>query len=118
MQSKGDSVKNLISLLLLLAVMTAVPAVAEDYVVEVNGIVCEFCSLGVRKKVSRLPFIDRSKYDDGVEVDIENQMVTIAVTEGAKLDKTVLFKAIESAGYNPVELFLLTEGGDRVAYRP
>lgn len=104
--------KNSIKLLPLLAVFWGAPTVAADFVVTVNGIVCEFCSLGVRKKVSRLPFIDRSKYDDGVDVDPENQKVTIAVRDDAELDREALFEAIRSAGYNPIDVKALDEAGD------
>lgn len=89
---------------LLLLSSFSIPAEAADYVVDVNGIVCEFCSLGVAKKVAKLPFIDTSRYTNGVSVDIENQKVTIAVKDGAELDVDALFKAIESGGYNPIRV--------------
>ena len=104
--------------LALLIALIAMPALAQDYVINVNGIVCEFCALGVTKKVSKLPFIDRSKYDDGVKVEIEDQMVTIAVKDAAELDKNALFAAIESAGYKPVDIWLLTAEGKRLNYQP
>ena len=107
-----------IMILALLIAFISIPALADDYVVNVNGIVCEFCSIGVTKKVSKLPFIDRSKYDKGVKVEIESQMVTIAVKDDATLDEDALFAAIESGGYNPVELWKLTPEGERIPYRP
>ena len=100
------------------AVLFSPPALAEDYVINVNGIVCEFCAYGVSKKVAKLDFIDRSKYDDGVDVAIENQMVTIAVKDGAVLDKDALYEAIRDAGYDPVAIFLKTADGELVEYQP
>ena len=94
------------------------PAMARDYVIEVNGMVCQFCALGLSKKVTRLPFIDPSRFDKGVQVDIENQKVTIAVKPDATLDKDSLFEAIESGGYNPVAIFQITPDGERKAYQP
>ncbi len=105
------------ALALLIALMST-PALAQDYVVNVHGIVCGFCSLGVSKKVSRLPFIDRSKYTKGVKVEVEHQMVTISVKPETKLDKEALFAAIESGGYNPIEIFQLTPDGKQIAYLP
>jgi|TARA_B110000263_G_C14982793_1_gene362319 hypothetical protein len=102
----------------LLVALISTPAYAQDYIVNVNGIVCNFCSLGVAKKVSKLPFIDRAKYDRGVKVEIESQMVTIAVKEGAALDIEALFAAIESGGYNPVKVFELTLTGEHIAFQP
>lgn len=98
--------------------LVSIPALADDYVITVNGMVCEFCSLGVTKKIAKLPFIDRSKYTDGVDVEIENQKVTIAVKEGDVLDKDALFEAIESGGYNPIEIFALSADGERTALQP
>ncbi len=109
---------NRINVLALLIALIATPALAQDYVIKVNGIVCEFCSLGVTKKISKLPFIDHSRYNKGVRVEIEDQMVTIAVKEEAELDKNALFGAIESGGYNPVDIWLLTPEGERVDYQP
>lgn len=98
--------------------LVTLPAVAQDYVITVNGMVCEFCALGVTKKIAKLPFIDKSKYTDGVDVEIENQKVTIAVQDGAELDKDALFAAIESGGYNPIEIFEISADGEHIAYQP
>lgn len=109
-------IKSKVAVLLLL--LSATPALAQDYVINVHGIVCGFCSIGVAKKISKLAFIDHAKYEKGVKVEIENQMVTIAVKDGEVLDKEALFEAIESGGYSPVELFQLSESGERTAYAP
>lgn len=88
----------------LLYALFATPIAAQNYVINVNGIVCEFCAYGVGKKIRKLPFIDQSQYDQGVKVDIENQRVFIALREGEILDKSMLFKAIESGGYDPIDI--------------
>jgi hypothetical protein len=103
------------TLLAALFASTTSSALAQDYVIKVNGIVCEFCAFGVTKKVAKLPFIDNSRYDNGVLVEVENQMVTIAVKQDASLDKIALFAAIESGGYNPVTIWKLTPDGKRIA---
>lgn len=77
---------------------------SQHYVVSVHGIVCELCSYGVAKKIRKLPFIDSTQFDKGVKVDIKNQRVFIATKSDATLDKTALFKAIESGGYKPIEI--------------
>jgi mercuric ion binding protein len=88
----------------LLYALLSTPLLAQNYVVKVNGIVCEFCAYGVGKKIRKLPFIDPSQYDEGVRVDIENQRVFVAVREDALFDKSALFKAIESGGYDPIDI--------------
>lgn len=92
-----------IAIALLYALLSS-PLLAQNYVVKVNGIVCEFCAYGVGKKIRKLPFIDPSQYDQGVKVDIENQRVFIALREDALFDKSALFKAIESGGYDPIDI--------------
>ena len=104
-----------ITIFALFVALTSTRAVAQDYVINVNGMVCEFCALGVAKKVGGLSFIDREKYDNGVIVDIENQTVTIAVKEDASMGKSALFSAIESGGYNPVAIWKLMPSGERIA---
>ena len=106
------------TLLLSLASTFSLPAAAQDYVVNVHGIVCSFCSYGVAKKVKTLDFIDASRFEDGVKVEIENQMVYVAVRDDAQLDKEALFKAIESGGYKPVEIWSLGPDGQRRAVTP
>ena len=107
-----------LKVIVMVIALISVRAFAQDYVVNVNGLVCEFCSLGVTKKVSKLPFIDHSKYNNGVKVEIESQMVTIAVKPDATLDKEALFAAIESGGYNPEKIYELTSDGEQRAYEP
>lgn len=104
-----------LALIAALLLSTPAPALAQDYVINVNGIVCEFCAFGVTKKVAKLPFIDNTRYDKGVLVEVENQMVTIAVKEDATLDKNALFAAIESGGYNPVTIWKLMPDGEWIA---
>ena len=107
-------IKKLSAMTLLYMPLT-IPAFADNYVLNVHGIVCEFCSYGVAKKVQNLGFIDTSQYDNGVKVDIENQLVFIAVRDDATLDKQALYNAIEAGGYKPVKIWAITESGERVA---
>jgi hypothetical protein len=50
----------------LLYALFATPVAAQNYVINVNGIVCEFCAYGIGKKIRKLSFIDPSQYDEGV----------------------------------------------------
>lgn len=102
------STKLIVAALLLLSG----PVFASDYVVHVHGLVCSFCAQGVTKKVSRLPFIDQSKYTKGVKVEIEKQKLTIAVIPDRDLDIPALFDAITSGGYEPVDIWTVTATGE------
>ena len=101
---------------MLLALLSG-PVLATDYVVEVHGIVCSFCAKGVTKKVSKLPFIDRSKYNKGVKVEIEDQKVTIAVLPDQTLDVDSLYHAIVAGGDDPGGGLSIAEDGELVEFQ-
>jgi len=74
----------------------------DEVVIFVHGIVCSFCSHGVAKKLSKLSFIDNSKFTNGVKVEIEKQKVTIAIKPDENFEINEVFKSIKSGGYEPV----------------
>ncbi len=104
--------------LALVVALASTPVLAQDYVVTVHGIVCSFCAQGVVKKVSKLPFVDRTMYTNGVKVEIEDQKVTVAVRDDSAIDTVSLFAAIESGGYSPVDVWTVSATGELTAYRP
>ena len=97
----------------LICALLSVSVSAQNYMVNVHGIVCELCSFGVAKNIRKLPFINPEQYDDGVKVDINNQIVFVSVRADATLEKKALFEAIEKGGYNPVKLWELSDSGER-----
>ncbi|MBT5855042.1 hypothetical protein HOH87_00210 [bacterium] len=79
--------------------------------VRVDGIVCSFCAYGAEKNLSKLSFIDKSYYgDDGVFVDIEKGIVTMALTAKKKADVKSILKALKKGGYTPRELSFVDHG--------
>ncbi len=88
-----------------------------EAVIIVHGIVCSFCSQGVTRSLSRLSFIDKSKYTKGVKVEIEDQKVTIAIKPGNNLDLAQVFKSILKGGYEPVEAYVRDRDGNITLHR-
>ncbi len=88
-----------------------------EAVIIVHGIVCSFCSQGVTRNLSKLSFIDGSKYTKGVKVEIESQKVTIAIKPDNKLDLPKVFKSIKSGGYDPIEAYVSTADNGVVHYK-
>ncbi|MGY8675322.1 MAG: heavy-metal-associated domain-containing protein [Verrucomicrobiia bacterium] len=76
----------------------------------VKGLCCPSCAIGIRKKVSRLAFVDKKQFSKGVDLDAKTQLVLIGLKSGSTPDKAALAKAIESAGYDPVHLYSLNNG--------
>ena len=88
-----------------------VSVLASEVVIIVHGIVCSFCSQGVTRNLSKLSFIDKSKYTKGVKVEIENQKVTIAIKPGATLDLSKISQSILDGGYEPIEAYVSDSEG-------
>ena len=76
----------------------------REVTVKVNGAVCGFCSYGVRKEISKLSFVDTSKYENGILTNSEEQSVTIAVLPGKKVDEDALRKIVIESGYETVSI--------------
>ena len=94
---------------------TGISVLAGEAVLIVHGIVCSFCSQGVTRNLSRLSFIDKSKYTKGVKVEIEDQKVTIAIKAGSQLDLNQVYDSILDGGYEPIEAYVSDADG-RVTY--
>jgi hypothetical protein len=88
-----------------------------EAVIIVHGIVCSFCSQGVTRNLSKLPFVERSKYTKGVKVEIESQKVTIAIKAEAEIDLPLVFKSILKGGYEPVEAYVRNRDGKVTFHR-
>ena len=75
-----------------------------------KGLCCPSCSIGVRKMVSKLDFVDRNRFNKGVELDTKMQLVSVAVREGANVNYDSLASAVEKAGYDPVRAYSIDDG--------
>ena len=72
-----------------------------------RGLVCPSCAIGVRKNLSKLDGVDKQRFKDGIDMDPETQLVSIALKEGASLDSKDLIERVEDAGYVLVEEYIL-----------
>ena len=84
--------------------------------VYVKGLVCPSCAIGIRVKVSKLPFVDATRYKRGVDMDIKSQLLTVALLPGIKTDTRSIDKAVTNAGYEVVEWYSM-EGGKLKAHQ-
>ena len=83
-----------------------------EAVIEVSGVVCSFCAYGLQRKVSKLDFIDRSKYQKGVKIDIQNQQVIFAIKSGQKFKVDQLVDEVKAGGYEPLRIYFLDDKGN------
>lgn len=76
-------------------VPSAEGAACEDTInVKVNGLVCDFCARALEKVFG--------KRDDvsGINVDLDNGLVKVAMKPGQSIDDETLTKLITDSGYN------------------
>ena len=75
-----------------------------------KGLCCMSCAIGVRKKVGPLDFVDKARFNQGIQLDPKTQLVTVAVTPGKHVSAMALRHALDSAGYDPVHMYRLKGG--------
>ncbi|MDA7915836.1 heavy-metal-associated domain-containing protein [Verrucomicrobia bacterium] len=89
------------------AQLSAEPGTVSLYA---KGLCCESCAIGIRKKVAKLKFVDRKRFNKGIDLDAKTQLVQIAIKAEMTHDVSILSQAIEDAGYEPVNLYALKDG--------
>jgi len=78
--------------------------------VYVKGLVCPSCAIGVRKNLSKMKGVDKKRFRDGIDMNPETQLVTIALKEDSTIDKKDLMERVEDAGYIAIEEYKLHDG--------
>ena len=79
----------------------------NEAVVEVLGMVCSMCAFGIGEGFAKTDFIDKSKFTDGVSVDIDAQYVQLGLLESTNINPEKIVQVIEDAGYDVNLLYIL-----------
>ncbi|MFL2905125.1 MAG: hypothetical protein ACJZ65_01850 [Limisphaerales bacterium] len=58
-------------------------------------------------KLSKLDFVDGNRFKRGVDMDVNNQLLTVALKQGAQPNWQLIGQQIDDAGYLAVEWFSL-----------
>ena len=82
---------------------------SDTVVLYAKGLCCPSCAIGVRKIISKLDFVDRRRFNKGVELDTKTQLVTVAINTDSHADFDSLSKAIDKAGYDPAKAYFLED---------
>ena len=83
-----------------------------------KGLCCLSCSIGIRKMLKDLTFVNQARFNQGVSLDPKHQLVTIAIKNGHQYDVGAVSKAIDDAGYDPVSLFAMKKSKVQVLTLP
>ena len=73
-------------------------AAADTIRATVNGMVCGFCATGIEKTFRAQPEVK------AVDVDLENNLVTIQTKQGRTIDDSKIKKLLGDAGYSVVRI--------------
>ena len=79
----------------------------NEAVVEVLGMVCSMCAFGIGEGFSKTAFVDKTKFNDGVSVDIDAQFVQVGLLKSSDANAEKIVQVIEEAGYDVNQLFIL-----------
>ena len=77
----------------------------------VKGMTCPSCAIGIRVKLSKLDFVDGSRFKRGVDMDVNNQLLTVALKQGAQPNWQLIDQQIDDAGYLAMEWFSMEKNG-------
>lgn len=83
---------------------------SNSIAIHTKGLHCASCSIGIRKKVSQLNFVNKKQFNKGVKLDIRNLLVVVAIKDIQSLDIKKVTQAITNAGYSPHEVYQLQSG--------
>ena len=89
---------------------TPVQIRSDELVIQIDGIVCSFCANGVEKNLSKLTFIDSSRFGNGVLININTGRVTLALAKNIQPDLAGIYQAITEGGYTLNKVYFYLQG--------
>ena len=88
----------------------------DAVVMEISGLVCSFCAIGLQGGLSSLQHIDKKKYNDGVFVDVKYQYAVIAEAADKDIDIEKAIAIIVKSGYE-VKTVFTNRTGEKIERR-
>ena len=88
----------------------------DEVVLEVSGLVCSFCAIGLQGGLSSLQHIDKKKYNDGIFVDVKYQYAVIAEAADKDIDIEKAIAMIVKSGYE-VKTVFTNRTGEKIETR-
>ena len=88
----------------------------DEVVLEVSGLVCSFCAMGLQGGLSSLKYVDGKKYNNGVFVDVEYQYAVIAEKSDQDIDIDEAITMITKSGYEVLSVYT-NRTGEKIKVR-
>tara|TARA_B100000965_G_scaffold52667_2_gene39272 strand:- start:5363 stop:5782 length:420 start_codon:yes stop_codon:yes gene_type:complete len=81
----------------------------NEAIVEVLGMVCSMCAFGIEEGFSNEEFVDKSKFSNGVLVDIDAKFVQLGLKKSSSVNPESIYNVIQDAGYEVKKLYILKD---------
>ena len=81
----------------------------NEAIVEVLGMVCSMCAFGIEEGFSNEEFVDKSKFSNGVLVDIDAKFVQLSLKKSSSVNPESIYNVIQDAGYEVKKLYILKD---------
>ena len=81
----------------------------NEAIVEVLGMVCSMCAFGIEEGFSNEEFVDKSKFSNGVLVDIDAKFVQLGLKKSSSVNPESIYSVIQDAGYDVKKLYILKD---------
>ena len=81
----------------------------NEAIVEVLGMVCSMCAFGIEEGFSNEEFVDKSKFSNGVLVDIDSKFVQLGLKKSSSVNPESIYNVIQDAGYEVKKLYILKD---------
>ena len=88
----------------------------DEVVLEVSGLVCSFCAMGLQGGLSSLKYVDGKKYNNGVFVDVEYQYAVIAEKSDQDIDIDEAITTITKSRYEVLSVYT-NRTGEKIEVR-
>ena len=81
----------------------------NEAIVEVLGMVCSMCAFGIEEGFFNEEFVDKSKFSNGVLVDIDAKFVQLGLKKSSSVNPESIYNVIQDAGYEVKKLYILKD---------
>lgn len=81
----------------------------NEALIEVLGMVCSMCAFGIEEGFSNQEFVDKSRFSNGVVVDLDAPYVRVGLKRESEANPEAIMTVIQDAGYDVSSLFILQQ---------
>tara|TARA_S200000501_G_C20415491_1_gene565549 strand:+ start:36 stop:443 length:408 start_codon:yes stop_codon:yes gene_type:complete len=81
----------------------------NEALIEILGMVCSMCAFGIQEGFSDKEFVDKSRFSNGVVVDLDAPYVRVGLKKESEANPEAIMTVIQDAGYDVSSLFIIQQ---------